>query len=93
MSILLITHIIAMVSSLGLTALLAASSVAAYRINTRIYPVSVAVTGTGTFTGAVLLTQYPLDFKCAVLLGYVAAFTIIYKLALKKHQLLIRSES
>lgn len=82
-----------MISSLGLTALLAASAVVSYRINPRIYPVSVAVTGIGTFTGAALLTQYPLDFKCAVLMGYVAAFTIIYKQALKKHQLLIRSES
>ncbi|HRJ06117.1 MAG TPA: hypothetical protein PK096_00920 [Candidatus Saccharibacteria bacterium] len=77
MSVLIYIHVILMSLSVILT--IATTVVALFRARNLswVLPLNAVVTSTGLGAGFYLLLSHPLDMRCVLLLGYLAAFVAV----------------
>ncbi len=84
-TLLLIGHIALMSASLLVTSLTLLLAIFSFHVPRRVQLANIIGTSGGLAAGTVLLLHHPLDYRCLVLSGYLAAFVAI--------QLFIRRQS
>ncbi len=91
MTIILALHILLMVASLSATSVFAIAAALSHRIRIEYLKLNAAITALGMLLGTGLLMRNPLDIKCAILLGYLFAFGLVYAYVSRRNQSLAES--